>query len=162
MSAIVELARPGNAAMASFSALLGMLVVMGPDLAEADMVIPLVLGMLVPFFVTAGGNALNDHMDYLVDLEAHPERPLPSGRLALGQVYWFAMGWFFIGLALAAVIVTLTEIGLLPVPSSYATRWPSSTMASPGIWLSPYFPPSPSSSEPLWWQSQTTRLGPPS
>jgi geranylgeranylglycerol-phosphate geranylgeranyltransferase len=115
MSAIVELARPGNAAMASFSALLGMLVVMGPDLAEADMVIPLVLGMLVPFFVTAGGNALNDHMDYLVDLEAHPERPLPSGRLALGQVYWFAMGWFFIGLALAAVIVTLTEIGLLPV-----------------------------------------------
>lgn len=115
MNTYMELARPGNAAMASFSALLGMLVVMGPDLADPDMLFPIVLGMLVPFFVTAGGNALNDYMDYLVDIEAHPERPLPSGRLTTTQVMFFGMICFVIGLILAASIVTLTDIGLLPV-----------------------------------------------
>jgi geranylgeranylglycerol-phosphate geranylgeranyltransferase len=115
MSAIMELARPGNAAMASSSALLGMLVVMGPDLADMDLIVPVVLGMLVPFFVTAGGNALNDYMDSQVDEVAHPDRPLPSGRLTLGQVYSFAMACFIIGLTLAAAVVTLSDIGLLPV-----------------------------------------------
>jgi geranylgeranylglycerol-phosphate geranylgeranyltransferase len=115
MNAYVELARPGNAAMASFSALLGMLVVMGPDLADADMLVPVVLGMLVPFFVTAGGNALNDYMDQVVDRDAHPDRPLPSGRVTQGQVLWFGMGCFFLGLVLAASIVTTTDIDLLPL-----------------------------------------------
>ncbi len=115
MNAYAELARPGNATMAGFSALLGMLVVMGPDLADADMVVPVALGMLVPFFVTAGGNALNDYMDQQVDVDAHPERPLPSGRLGKGQAMWFGMGCFFVGLVLAASIVTLTDIDLLPL-----------------------------------------------
>ncbi len=115
MNAYVELARPGNAAMASFSALLGMLVVLGPDLADPDMLVPVVLGMLVPFLVTAGGNSLNDYMDQMVDMEAHPDRPLPSGRITHGQAMWFGMACFFVGLALAASIVTFTDIDLLPV-----------------------------------------------
>lgn len=115
MSAYMELARPLNAAMASFSALLGMLVVMGPDLADIDLLFPVVLGMLTPFFVTAGGNALNDYMDHQVDRLAHPGRPLPSGRLTEGQVLWFAMGCFIVGIVLAALIVTVSDIGLLPL-----------------------------------------------
>ena len=115
MNPYVELARPLNAAMASFSALLGMLVVLGPDLADPDLLLPVILGMLVPFFVTSGGNALNDYMDHHVDREAHPGRPLPSGRLAMADVLWFAMGCFIVGIVLSAVIITLSEIELLPV-----------------------------------------------
>jgi len=115
MSAYVELARPLNAAMASFSALLGMLVIMGPDLADPDLLVPVVLGMLVPFFVTAGGNALNDYMDHHVDKVAHPGRPLPSGGAEPSSVLWFAIGCFIIGIVMAALIVTWTEIGLLPL-----------------------------------------------
>jgi geranylgeranylglycerol-phosphate geranylgeranyltransferase len=115
MNPYVELARPMNAAMASFSALLGMLVVLGPDLADPDLLIPVILGMLVPFFVTSGGNALNDYMDHHVDREAHPGRPLPSGRLTMAQVLWFAMVCFIVGIVLSAAIVTISEIELLPV-----------------------------------------------
>ena len=115
MNPYVELARPMNAAMASFSALLGMLVVLGPDLADPDLVLPVVLGMLVPFFVTSGGNALNDYMDHHVDRKAHPGRPLPSGRLTMTQVLWFAMVCFIVGIVLSAAVVTLSEIELLPV-----------------------------------------------
>ncbi len=115
MNPYVELARPGNAAMAGSSALLGMLVVMGPDLVDLDMLVPVVLGFLVPFFITAAGNALNDYMDYVVDVDAHPERPIPSGRLSMRRAMWFGMGCFFVGMALSAAIVTFTDIGLLPV-----------------------------------------------
>ena len=115
MNPYLELARPGNAAMAGFSAILGMLVVLGPDLVDQDMLLPVILGFLVPFFITAGGNALNDRMDYLVDRKAHPERPLPSERLTMRQAMWFSMGCSYIGLALAASIVTFTDIDLLPV-----------------------------------------------
>ncbi|UCC93221.1 MAG: UbiA family prenyltransferase [Thermoplasmata archaeon] len=115
MSAIVELARPGNAAMASFSALLGMLVVMGPDLADAEMIVPVILGMWVPFSVTAGGNALNDYMDHQVDRMAHPERPIPSGRLAPERALWFALGCFIEAVVVAALLVTFTDIDLLPL-----------------------------------------------
>jgi geranylgeranylglycerol-phosphate geranylgeranyltransferase len=115
MNAYVELARPGNAAMASFSALLGMLVVMGPDLLDPEYLVPVVLGMWVPFSVTAGGNALNDYMDHHVDELAHPERPLPSGRLEPGSALWFAMGLFIEGVVVAALIVTFTDIDLLPL-----------------------------------------------
>jgi geranylgeranylglycerol-phosphate geranylgeranyltransferase len=114
MNPYVELARPGNAVMASFGALLGMLVVLGPDLWDPDLLVPVVIGVLVPFLVTAGGNSLNDYMDHLVDQEAHPERPLPSGRLTTTQVMGFGMICFFVGAAMAATIVTLTDIGLLP------------------------------------------------
>lgn len=115
MNAYMELARPGNAAMASFSALLGMLVVLGPDLWDPDLLVPVILGMLVPFLVTAGGNALNDYMDHSVDRRAHPGRPLPSGRLTMDQVLWFAIACFIAGIVLAALIVTLSDIELLPV-----------------------------------------------
>ncbi len=115
MNPYVELARPMNAAMASFSALLGMLVVLGSDLADPDLLIPVILGMLVPFFVTCGGNALNDYMDHHVDRKAHPGRPLPSGRLTMEQVLWFAMDCFIVGITLSAAIITFSDIELLPV-----------------------------------------------
>jgi geranylgeranylglycerol-phosphate geranylgeranyltransferase len=115
MNAYLELARPGNAAMASFSALLGMLVIMGPDLFDYEMLVPVILGMWVPFSVTAGGNALNDYMDHHVDEIAHPDRPLPSGRLEPGKALWFAMACFIEAVIVAALIVTWTEIGLLPL-----------------------------------------------
>ena len=115
MSAYLELARPVNAAMAGFSALLGMLVVLGPDVWDVDLLAPVVLGMLVPFLVTSGGNALNDYMDNTVDRLAHPERPLPSGRLAPERALGFSMACFVLGLVLAAATVTLGDVELLPL-----------------------------------------------
>jgi geranylgeranylglycerol-phosphate geranylgeranyltransferase len=101
--------------MASFSALLGMLVVLGPDLWDADLVIPIALGMVVPFLVTMGGNALNDYMDRDLDRGAHPGRPIPSGRLSPHQVLWVAMGAFIVAQPLAGAIATLGPSGLFPL-----------------------------------------------
>jgi len=111
MNPYVELARPLNAAIAAFSVLLGTLVVLGGDLLDMAYLAPVVLGMAVAFLVTAGGNALNDYMDADVDRVAHPERPLPSGRLAPKQALWFAIGCLVVAQPLTGAIVSLGSGG---------------------------------------------------
>ncbi len=115
MNPYAELARPLNASMASFSALLGMLVVLGPDLWDPDLIVPVVLGMAVPFLVTAGGNALNDYMDQNVDRRAHPDRPIPSGRLEPSRVLMFSIVVFVLAQPLAGVIASSGPWGLFPL-----------------------------------------------
>jgi geranylgeranylglycerol-phosphate geranylgeranyltransferase len=111
MNPYVELARPLNAAIAAFSALLGALVVLGGDLLDAAYLAPVALGMAMAFLVTAGGNALNDYMDADVDTAAHPGRPIPSGRLSKPQVLWFAIGCLVAAQPLAGAVVSLGSGG---------------------------------------------------
>ena len=113
MNPYVELARPLNAAIAAFSALLGALVVLGGDLLDMAYLAPVALGMAVAFLVTAGGNALNDYMDADVDRAAHPERPIPSGRLSKPNVLWFAIGCLVAAQPLAGAVVSLGGGGVL-------------------------------------------------
>ena len=108
MNPYVELARPFNATIAAFSALLGALVVLGGDLLDMAYLAPVALGMAVAFLVTAGGNALNDYMDADVDRAGHPGRPIPSGRLSRKQALWFAIGCFVVAQPLAGAIVSLS------------------------------------------------------
>jgi geranylgeranylglycerol-phosphate geranylgeranyltransferase len=115
MNPYVQLARPLNAAIAAFSALLGMLVVTEWDIWDVEYVAPVVLGMAVPFMVTAGGNALNDYMDAGVDRKAHPGRPIPSGRLTPHQVLWFSIGCFLLAQPLAGTLVVVGPGGLFPL-----------------------------------------------
>jgi geranylgeranylglycerol-phosphate geranylgeranyltransferase len=115
MSAYAELARPLNAGLASFSALLGMIVVLEGDILDWDLLVPITLGMVVPFLVTSGGNALNDYMDQDVDKRAHPGRPIPSGRLAPDKVLWFSIGCFVLAQPLAGAIVWFGHSNVLPL-----------------------------------------------
>ena len=89
MSAYMELARPLNAAMASSSALLGMLVVMGSDLADIDLLFPVVLGMLTPFFITATPSTTTWTIRWT-------DRPIQEGlspRAALPRARSFGSPW---------------------------------------------------------------------
>jgi len=68
----------------------------------------------------AGGNALNDYVDREVDKVAHPERPLPSGRMepitALKVAAVLFVAAFAVALllnALSIIIVTLAMVLML-------------------------------------------------
>lgn len=41
----------------------------------------LMISAAVVFMFICGGNALNDYIDHEIDRTAHPERPIPSGRM---------------------------------------------------------------------------------
>jgi geranylgeranylglycerol-phosphate geranylgeranyltransferase len=60
--------------------ILGAFIAVGFDLTQYSF--QLALASLVVFTFIIGGNSLNDYTDREVDRRAHPERPLPSGRLS--------------------------------------------------------------------------------
>lgn len=81
--AFVALTRPGNAAMTGAAVLLGAYAAGGvPGFDPVWR--PLLLALTGTLFA-AGANALNDAGDAEVDRRAHPERPVPSGRVTARQ-----------------------------------------------------------------------------
>lgn len=115
MNAYVELARPLNATIAAFSALVGALVVQGTDVLGEATLLPVALGMVVTFLVTAGGNAFNDYMDAELDRAGHPGRPLPSGRLTRPQALRFSFACFLVAQPLTALVVSVGISGIFPL-----------------------------------------------
>lgn len=106
--ALVELARPGNVIMAATGALVGALVAGGLGSWAA-----VAKAAAATALVTAGGNALNDVTDREIDRRAHPQRPIPSGRLSPRSATGLVAVGFLIALALAVwVSVELVAIVL--------------------------------------------------
>ena len=73
--------RLGNCAMAALGALLAAVVCVGMEGID-DFVEEVVISMAAVVMFTAAGNALNDYFDRDTDKVAHPERPIPSGRMS--------------------------------------------------------------------------------
>lgn len=46
-----------------------------------DEAVNLLISAIVVLMFISGGNALNDYIDWEIDRAAHPERPIPSGRM---------------------------------------------------------------------------------
>lgn len=89
----MRLARPGNASMAAIGVIVGMAVALEPWRGAFDprYVTALIAAPLAAWFVTAFGNVINDLHDQDVDRTAHPERPLPAGRISASDAKAWAI-----------------------------------------------------------------------
>jgi len=74
-----QLVRIGNCVMGVLALMLTALIATGPSLP--DHWYEILVSSVVVFAFVAGGNSLNDYLDREVDKVAHPERPIPSGRM---------------------------------------------------------------------------------
>ncbi|MGN1045386.1 MAG: geranylgeranylglycerol-phosphate geranylgeranyltransferase [Candidatus Methanomethylophilaceae archaeon] len=79
MNGYLQLFRMGNALMGAIGVLVACFMAVGFDIT--DHAVNLLISIVVVFMFICGGNALNDYIDYEIDRTAHPERPIPSGRL---------------------------------------------------------------------------------
>ena len=79
MNKYLQLFRTGNAAMGIVGVAVAAFMAAGTDIADAWA--NLLISAVVVFMFICGGNALNDYIDYEIDKTAHPERPIPSGRM---------------------------------------------------------------------------------
>lgn len=79
-SALLELMRPKNLVLAAATVPLGAYFATFDGGLDFDPLPVLLHAMAVVFFMGAG-NAMNDLKDSHIDLEAHPHRPIPSGRV---------------------------------------------------------------------------------
>lgn len=91
LRAYLQLMRPGNAVMAAAGGATGLVLAGGST--DLDLVLA---ATLPPLLIAAFGNVINDLRDLDLDREAHPERPLPSGRVRRFD------SWVFAGLLLLA------------------------------------------------------------
>ena len=79
MNKYLQLFRTGNAVMGIVGVAVAAFMAAGTDIADAW--VNLLISAVVVFMFICGGNALNDYIDFEIDKTAHPERPIPSGRM---------------------------------------------------------------------------------
>ena len=75
----LQLFRTGNAVMGIIGVTVASFMAAGTSIADAWA--NLLISAVVVFMFICGGNALNDYIDSEIDKTAHPERPIPSGRM---------------------------------------------------------------------------------
>jgi len=75
----LQLFRTGNALMGIVGVVIACFMAKGLDVLDEWQGI--LICAVVVFLFICGGNAMNDYVDYEIDKTAHPERPIPSGRM---------------------------------------------------------------------------------
>jgi geranylgeranylglycerol-phosphate geranylgeranyltransferase len=109
MNAYLEILRPGNAFMAVIAIFI-MAIISGKFTLET------LAAAVVVFLVTGAGNAINDYFDHKIDAINKPERPIPSGRIALNNAGIYSAFLFVVGTAIAFYINWL--LGMIALLSS--------------------------------------------
>jgi geranylgeranylglycerol-phosphate geranylgeranyltransferase len=106
-----QVIRLGNCVMGVLALWLTVLIATGPDFAEHWYEIA--ASSVVVFAFVAGGNSLNDYLDREVDKVAHPERPIPSGRMRPSTALYLATGCFSISVASSLLLDPLSILIVL-------------------------------------------------
>ena len=79
MNKYLQLFRLNNALIGSFAILIAAFMAAGTSMVDYS--VNLLIGFFIVFTFIAGGNSLNDYIDVEIDKTAHPDRPVPSGKL---------------------------------------------------------------------------------
>lgn len=96
MNPLLQLFRIGNAVMGIVGLVMGVLIAAGTGIIDHWQSVA--FAAVAVFAFIGGGNSLNDYTDREVDRLAHPERPLPSGRLTPRQVLSISVACFVVSL----------------------------------------------------------------
>jgi len=90
-----------NCAMSSLGVFIGALIAIG---FSGVFALPLLFALAAVFTITAGGNVLNDYLDYEADKINRPDRPIPSGKVPRTSALAFSLILFVTGNFLAFMI----------------------------------------------------------
>jgi geranylgeranylglycerol-phosphate geranylgeranyltransferase len=103
-----QLIRIGNCVMGVVGLFLAVLIATGTSLL--DFWYDMLIGAVVVFSFVAGGNSLNDYLDREVDKVAHPERPVPSGKISPKTALWIAIIAFVVSVGSSLLLGNLESI----------------------------------------------------
>jgi geranylgeranylglycerol-phosphate geranylgeranyltransferase len=105
-----EIARPINCAMGAMGTVLAVFI------SGSSSVCGYLIGAAIALLVMAAGNALNDYMDVEIDRIAHPNRPLPSGRMSAKSALHFSILLFALGIVasvpLGAIVIAIVSVNI--------------------------------------------------
>lgn len=98
----LQMFRMVNAVMGAVGLLVACFMAAGTDAFASEYLIDMAICAAVVVVFVAGGNSINDSIDYEIDKVSHPERPVPMGKITPKQAH--AAG---ISLLLLAVILSI-------------------------------------------------------
>jgi geranylgeranylglycerol-phosphate geranylgeranyltransferase len=105
---MLDLIRPVNCAMLGFAVVVGAFVSKPPTVPELQ----LALGFFTGFFLCAYAMAVNDVYDLQVDRVNRPDRPIPSGRISVGQASRLSLVMLVVGLACSFLSLDPLAVGI--------------------------------------------------
>ncbi len=94
IAAYLQLSRPLNCIMATLGCFAGYAIANNSIAVSSQAII----AMAAVFLVCAGGQAINDYFDRNIDAKLHPEKPIPSGRIAPKKARLFSLALFAAGI----------------------------------------------------------------
>lgn len=102
MNPYLQMFRMGNAVMGAIGLLVACFMAAGTDAFASEYLVNMALCAAVVVAFVAGGNSINDSIDYEIDKTSHPERPVPMGRITPKQAHVTG-----ISLLLLSVIISI-------------------------------------------------------
>lgn len=126
MNPYVQLFRIGNCIIGVVGLILGAFIAEG--LQIVDHATELVLASAVVFTFIVGGNALNDYTDREVDKKAHPNRPIPSGRITPRTALTISAIMFTVSFVLSlaldwiSILIVSSAIGVMILYETWSKR----------------------------------------
>ncbi|MBR2255383.1 MAG: geranylgeranylglycerol-phosphate geranylgeranyltransferase [Candidatus Methanomethylophilaceae archaeon] len=99
MNKYLGLFRPVNCVMGVIGVLVACFMAAGTGVV--DHLVELAIIAVVVFLFIAGGNALNDSIDAEIDKVAHPERPIPSGKMTVRTARNLGVGFLVLSVAIS-------------------------------------------------------------
>ena len=87
MNPYLQLFRAVNAVMGAVALLVACFMAAGTDAFAAEHLKNMIVCFFVVMIFVAGGNSLNDAIDVEIDKVAHPERPIPMGKITPKQAH---------------------------------------------------------------------------
>ncbi len=102
MNPYLQMFRMGNAVMGAIGLLVACFMAAGTDAFASEYLVNMALCAAVVVVFVAGGNSINDSIDYEIDKTSHPERPVPMGRITPKQAHVTG-----ISLLLISVIISI-------------------------------------------------------
>jgi len=107
LRAYIDLARPFTLVAPALGFVSGALTAIGAaprDSLSFAILVPPLIGSAMAAVLNAGNNALNQIYDLDIDRVNKPTRPLPTGRLSIGEVWVFTIVTYALALLLAWLV----------------------------------------------------------
>ena len=118
LRAWVELARPFTLLPPTLGVISGAVTAFGsaynPDPARRwslSVIAVITLGSLCAALLNAASNVFNQYYDIEIDRHNKPNRPLPSGRVAMAEGWWLAAALYLVAIVPTWLVVTYPEAG---------------------------------------------------
>ncbi len=108
MNSWLRIVRPINGVMGIVATIISGFIGVGFSLPSHAYAV--IAASAAVFFVTAGGNVINDYVDVETDRINHPDRPLVTGAISRGAARTAFLAFFIVAIVISAVLISITAL----------------------------------------------------